>query len=47
MTADQWMAIAMGLSLISFVVFAFVQGGKVQPSGHTPGDDGGALLGGF
>ena len=47
MTVDQWMAIAMGLGLISFVVFAFVQGGKVQPSGHSPGGDGGALFGGF
>jgi hypothetical protein len=41
------MAITMGLGLISFVIFAFVQGGKVQSSGHTSGDDGGALLGGF
>jgi hypothetical protein len=47
MTVDQVMAIAMALGLISFVVFAFVRGGKVQPSGHTPGDDGGALFGGF
>jgi hypothetical protein len=46
MTADQWMAIAMGLGLISFVIFAFVQGGKVQPS-HAPGEDGAALFGGF
>jgi len=36
-----------GLGLISFVVFAFVQGGKVQPSGHSPGGVGGALFGGF
>jgi hypothetical protein len=34
MTADQLMAIAMAFGLISFVVFAFVQGGKVQPLGH-------------
>ena len=47
MTADQWMAIAMGLGLISFVVFAFVQGGKIPPSGDTAGEDGGALFGGF
>ena len=47
MTADQWMAIAMGLGLISFVAFAFVRGGKVQPSGHSPGDDAGALFGRF
>jgi hypothetical protein len=47
MTADQLIAIAMGLGLISFVVFAFVQGGKVAPSGHRPGEDGGAVFGGF
>jgi hypothetical protein len=47
MTADQLIAIAMGLGLLSFVVFAFVQGGKVSPSGHRPGEDGGALFGGF
>jgi hypothetical protein len=45
MTADQLMAIAMALGLFSFVVFAFVQGGKVQPSGQ--GEDGAALFGGF
>jgi len=47
MTADQVMAVAMALGLFSFVVFAFVQGGKVQPSGHVPGEDGAALFGGF
>jgi hypothetical protein len=47
MTADQLMAIAMGLGLVSFVVFAFVQGGKVMPSEHRPGEDGGAVFGGF
>jgi hypothetical protein len=47
MTADQVMAIAMALGPFSFVVFAFVRGGKVQPSGPVPGEDGGALLGGF
>jgi hypothetical protein len=47
MTADQMMAIAMALGLFSFVVFAFVQGGKVRPSEHAPGDDSAALFGGF
>jgi hypothetical protein len=38
MTTDQWMGIAVGLVLLAFIVFAFVKGDKVKPSGRDPRD---------
>jgi hypothetical protein len=38
MTIDQWMGIAVFLALLAFIVFAFVKGDKVKPSGRDPND---------
>jgi hypothetical protein len=39
------MGIAMGLVLLSFIVFTFLKGDKVKPSGRDPTDGIGAVSG--
>jgi hypothetical protein len=38
MTTDQWMGIGVFLVLVAFLVFAFMKGDKVKPSGRDPSD---------
>jgi len=46
MTADQWIGIAVGLGLLAFIVFTFLKGDKVKPSGRNPNDWSSITLGG-
>ena len=46
MTTDQWMGMAVGLVVFAFIVFAFIKGDKVKPSGRNPNDWSSTTLGG-
>jgi hypothetical protein len=46
MTTDQWMGMAVGLVVFAFIVFAFIKGDKVKPSGRNPDDWSTTMLGG-